>query len=101
MFGESKVIGLLTSLIQSGASYMHRNFTNEGKIEAIPKKVSAVEEVLKLTEKLSANGIDTKAIQENIQKSAVIISQELNTLLAREPNVTINGESYSVGQDLD
>src|SRR5260370_3469104 len=101
LFCESKVTALLTSLIASAVSYMHRNFTNEGKIEAIPKKVSAVEEVLELTEKVKAAGIDTKEINENVQKSAVIISQELNTLLMHEPNVTINGKGYSVGQDVE
>jgi hypothetical protein len=101
LFGESKVITLLTTMIESGVSYLHRNFTNEGKVEAIPKKVSAVEEILQLSAKLEEAGIDTVAMKENIQKSAVIISRELNTLLLREPNVTINGKTYSVGQEGD
>lgn len=101
LFGESKVITLLTTMIESGVSYLHRTFTNEGKVEAIPKKVSAVEEILQLSVKLEEAGIDTVAMKENIQKSAVIISRELNTLLLREPNVTINGKTYSVSQEGD
>jgi hypothetical protein len=101
LFGESKVITLVTSLIESAVSYMHRNFTNEGKIEGIPKKLNAIEEILKLTEKLEAAGIDTQAVKENVQKSAIVVSKELNTLLMDEPSVIINGKKHSVGQDAE
>jgi hypothetical protein len=59
IFGESKVIALLTRLIETGAGYLYRRFTTEGKIASIPRQVESVEAILRLTETLQEMGIDT------------------------------------------
>lgn len=97
IFGESKVIALLTRLIESGVAYLYRAFTNEGKIASIPKKVESVEAVLRLSENLQEMGIDTTAVKENLQKSAVLISSHLNDLLAGSPSIKVNDQNFSVG----
>lgn len=98
LFGESKVIALLTSLIESAASFLYRNFTNEGKITSIPRSVEAIESVLSLTKKLEAEGIDVSASKDNLQKAAVIMSAQLNKLLLKEPSIEVDGKKYSVAE---
>ncbi|MCI3910587.1 hypothetical protein MQC82_13530 [Pseudomonas viridiflava] len=100
LFGESKVIDLLVSSIKACASWGHRNYTAEGRISVIPQKVDAIDELLGLTSRLHAAGIDTSHMDEHIRKSAVVLAKELSTLLDRQANVTINGESFSAGADL-
>jgi hypothetical protein len=98
LFGESKVIKLLTSLIESAAGFFYRNFTNEGKIKSIPRGVEAIESVLALTKKLEAEGIDVSASKDNLQKAAVIMSAQLNKLLLKEPSIEVDGKKYSVAE---
>jgi len=101
IFGESRVISLITKFVESTASYLYRNFTSEGKLTAIPQKVDVINSMLKLSDNLEQSGIDTSVLNENIQQSSIIVAQQLNQLLAGEPAVNVNGESYSVGDEWD
>lgn len=100
IFGESKVIALLTRLIETSAGYLYRRFTNEGQIASIPRQVESVEAILRLSKTLEEMGIDTTQVKENVQKSAVVISSKLNDLLVGSPSVTVNGQAFSVGDAL-
>lgn len=100
LFGESKVVALLVKLIESSATFLYRRYTLEGKISSIPKQVQSVESILQLTQRLEEQGIDTSTIKDNLQKSLIIISAEMNSLLAGEPSVTINNQVISVGDSL-
>ena len=101
LVGESRVIGLLISLVERSVSFMHRNYTDEGKLASLPRQVEAAEAILRLSEQLEAANCDTSRMKENLEKSAVIISQRLNDLLVREPRVVINGKEFSVGHELE
>jgi len=100
-FGDSKVTTLMTDLIASGASYLYRNFTHEGKVVSIPKKVEAIEAILNLSLKLEGQGIDTSKIKEHIEKSSVVLARNLHLLLAGEAVVEVNETRYSVGEVLE
>lgn len=100
IFGESKVIGLMTSFIESGAGFVYRNYTAEGKLSAIPRKVEAVESILKLSEQLKNQGINTEKINEHIRKSSVVIAKELNKLISGEPEIIINSTKLSIGEEV-
>jgi hypothetical protein len=101
IFGESKVIALMTSLIESGVSFLHRNYTMDGQIQSIPKKAETIERLLELSDKLKEKGIDTKELEENIKHSSVVISNHLNRLLLGEPNVIVNDKKFYIGEELD
>lgn len=100
VFGESRIITLLTELTEAGAAYMYRRYTTEGKVTAIPKQVESVESVLRLAERLESMGIDTSDMKENLQKSGNAISANLNNLLRGEPSVTVNGQIHSLKEEL-
>ena len=72
VFGDSKVIALMTSLIESGVSFVYRNYTVEGKISSIPKKVETIESILKLKSKLKKEGVDVTELTEHLNKSSII-----------------------------
>ncbi len=99
LFGESRVISLMTKFAESSVSYLYRNFTNEGKIMAIPQNVEVINSLLQLSENLEQSGIDNSVLKENIQHSAIILGQQLNQLLSGEPAVNVNGRNYSIAEE--
>lgn len=100
IFGESKVIGLMTNFIESGASFVYRNYTVEGKLSTIPRKVESIESILKLSEQLKKQGINTEEMNEHINKSSVVIAKELNKLISGEPEIIINSTRLSIGDEV-
>lgn len=98
VFGESQVIKLLSELIRDGVNYLYKKFTVEGQFTA---RIEAVEDVLQLESKIKASGIDTTEMQENIQLAGAKIAKNLNKLLEGESKITVNKETYSVGDALE
>ena len=101
IFGESRVIKLITDFIASTVTYFYRNYTREGKIVSIPKKVEIIESVLGLSKKLKEEGIDISEMDENIVKASNAIAKNLNLLLSGEPRIEINKTPYSIGKALE
>jgi hypothetical protein len=93
VFGESRVISLLTSLLESWIQFVYRNYTREGKIF---RNIQLIESILDLDTKIKKGGYNNSVLKAEIQKSSVIAAQKLNTLLEGEPEVTLNGQLYSL-----
>lgn len=100
VLGNNKVIGLMVDFLNSSASFVYRNFTNEGRLSAIPRKLEAVNSVLDFTEKLEKAGVNVAEVKEHLQKSAVAISKELNTLLDGQAEITVNDKKHSIGEEV-
>ena len=100
VFGESKVIVLMTSAIEAAAAYVYRNYTDEGRktvqAAAIPKDVETLRSILNLVPTLKELDVYSPAMKENIEKSSVMISKSLNQLLANEPSISVN-QNFSPG----
>ncbi|WP_273028257.1 hypothetical protein [Massilia timonae] len=93
--GSTVVIGLMVQFIQSGATYAYDNYTVEGRINAIPRRVESLDKVIGLTQKLKDAGVDTAAIDEHVAKSAHAIAKDLDTLLDKQPSIILNGLEIS------
>jgi len=100
IFGESKVIVLMTNMLESGVSFVYRNYTDEGKLAAIPKKVESIESIIQLSAKLKEQGIAVDEIQDHIKKSSVLLSKELNKLISDQPEIIINNNKLSIGCEI-
>jgi hypothetical protein len=100
VLGNNRVIGLMVDFLNSSATYIYRNYTKEGKLSAIPRKVEVLDQVLGLTAKLEQEGIDTEQAKEHISKSAVAIAKELNSLLDGQAEITINDKTHSIGEEV-
>lgn len=98
--GKSQVIKLLSTLIVRAVEYLHRTYTREGKILSIPRKVEAVDSVLKLRDELAQRGVDTSQIDNRLDAAAIIIADGLNELLGGEMKVNVNGQRYEVTDDV-
>jgi hypothetical protein len=94
--GHTAVIGLIVTFLQSSAGYLYRNYTDEGKVEAIPKKIEALNKMLDFSNKLKKAGVKTKDIEDTLKKSGVTLSNQINDLLDGEPKVIINDKKYSL-----
>lgn len=96
VLGESRVIGLMIRFIEQGAAFIHRTYTQEGKIAVVPQKVDAVDRLIGLRKALRENGIDTSVMDEEISAAAIAISKGLNHVLQGQPSIRINGNTSSI-----
>jgi len=101
VFGDTKVTQLIAALIESTVGYLHRRFTTEGKIGAVPKKLETLDAAIQISAKLNSIGVDTSEMNEHLRKSGVTISKSLATLLEDQPRITLNDRLYSVGARIE
>ncbi len=99
LFGESKVIALMTKFLEETAGYIYRNKTKEGKRKESSSKANELKQLLDLEHELKENGFDTTEMRESIQKASQMISQEYVNLLAGSNSVEVNGDKYSFSFD--
>lgn len=97
IFGEPKVIQIISDFIKDTTGFLYRNKTTEGKIESIPRKTEAIESILKLSEKLQEAGLEVDELNTIIENSAILIAEDLNCLLVGERRVELNGEILQAG----
>jgi hypothetical protein len=101
LFGESKVIALITKLLENGAGFVYRNFTREGQLRDIPKQIETINSALGLVEELEKMNIPTDAIKENIQKSSIFITEKVNVLLSGSSEISVNGREHGIRQEME
>jgi len=101
LFGDTRVVGLMVDLMQRSVEYFHRNYTKEGKIAAIPKKIESLDAILDLSNRLKNCGVDVSTLEGSLAKNAATIANHLNTLLADQPVVEVNGRVMSLGKEME
>lgn len=94
--GNLVVISLMLDLLTGAFEHSYNVFTESHKFTIISKKLETLDQFADLTNKLEEAGIDTSKIKDNLNKSAVKISSELNCLIAGEPSVSLNGKKLSI-----
>lgn len=100
LFGNTKIIETMTSFISSGASWAYRNYTVEGKINSLPRKVEAIDAILGLSNRLEASGFDASQMKPNIEKAAINLSKDLTALIEGQRSITINDETLFAQKEL-
>lgn len=100
IFGHNKVIALLTEFLKSAVNYIYRNYTDEGKLSAIPQKLDIIQSVLEFSKKLESHGIDTREMNYQIDKSSISIAKQLNQLISGQAEITINNSKLSIGNEV-
>lgn len=101
VFGQSKVVALMDDFLRGGANFIHRNYTNDGKIKGIPTSVKAMDELFAFREKLQAGGVDVSELDGQISKGALLIAKNMNCLFERQSSVVINGEEIPLSSTAD
>jgi hypothetical protein len=101
IFGESRVITFMISAIEGGVSFLHRNFTKDGRLREIPNNAETIMSLVGMSQALENRGIDTGELNEGIRLSAVKLANNLNQLLRGEPTVDVNGQRYSISQQME
>jgi len=97
LFGEHLVISLVTSLIESTVTQLSVNHLRGGKQTDISSL--ALESIVNLEAKLRESGADTNAMRDQIRKSSVRISQQLNELLANESVVKVDEKVFPINEE--
>lgn len=96
VFGDIRIIGMMVDFMREGALWVYRNYTVEGKVASVPRKVEAIDSLLGLSQRLKEAGHDISDLRPHIDKAAVSIAKELSTLLDDQPSVTVNEQSISL-----
>lgn len=98
--GFDKAIDLLGDLIKSALNYFYRNYTNEGKITLIPRKVEVIESALHLRDALAERGVSVERLDSKLQQASIIIADELNDLLGAVSRANVNGQIFEAPKEL-
>ncbi len=101
IIGNLVVIGFIIWLFKEAIKYVHRNYTLEGQIESIPKKIDAAEKALKFSKKLEESGVDISTIKDDLGKSMLKIISPLNELVSNQAKIKINEEEISIGDEYE
>jgi len=94
--GHTLTATLLTSILTTATGYLHEQFTLTGKLNQLPTAVKVADDLLKLSAQLKKDGVDTTAINENIESATRKISKKLDVLLGDQPVVEINNVESKV-----
>jgi hypothetical protein len=90
LIGDAKIFKLVDDLVRAAGAFIYRNYTNEGKLSAIPTRIEALDSLAQLTSKLQSMGVPTDEMEESLQKCGQQIAKNLNSLLENQTSVTIN-----------
>lgn len=101
VIGHTAVISAIIWFLTAVVKFIYRNYTLEGKISSIPRQLESANAILQFTEKLEAQGIDTTKNKEQLQLVTAQITNNLNQLVLDQPKLSINGETLSVGDELE
>ncbi|NIF82315.1 hypothetical protein F3J24_02160 [Comamonas sp. Tr-654] len=96
LFGNTRIVEMMASFIERSASWVYRNYTTEGKLNGLPRKVEAIDALLELTKRMEESNIDVSGMKPNIEKAALTLSKDLTTLIDGQPNITVNDEKLSL-----
>jgi hypothetical protein len=99
VFGESRVLNLISRFVEEAAGFIYRNYTSEGKISVVPRNVQALDSVIGLRASLREQGVDTREMDQQISGASIHIAKSLNHLLERQGSVTVNGRSMSASSE--
>ncbi|MBV9773709.1 MAG: hypothetical protein JO040_07145 [Gemmatimonadetes bacterium] len=101
VFGNIKVIALMDDFLRASAGFVYRNYTKEGKIASVPKKLESLDSMLSLKKKLDEAGVDTSAMKEELERSAAAVASDLTTILAGQPSIEVNGKKVGIEGELE
>jgi len=90
--GNIAVVTAMRSVIEKAAHYFYRNYTDEGKLSTIPKKIETIDSVLHLSDELKKRDIPTEQLDEHLKKASIKIGNQLEKLLSGEEQIELNGE---------
>lgn len=101
LFGEPGVLAFMSAFLKASAKYAYRNYTAEGRASVIPKKIEVIEEFFRLSDQLKHRGIDTTQMDEGLQRAAVTLVGQFNSLIEGQQSISINNEEISPVSELE
>lgn len=96
LFGENRIITLITDGIRETASFLYRTQTNEGRFRTKIEQRHDLENLAGLVSKLEKLGIDTSGIKETLKQSGEKIARLQLEFLSGEAEVTLNDEKLQL-----
>jgi hypothetical protein len=101
LIGHYLPVALLGWVLKKAVGYIHRNYTTEGQIAAIPRQVDSADRLLEFSSKLAELGVDVSESKDNLNKFLATAGSKLNKLIAPEPRISIDGEDFRIANDPD
>jgi len=95
--GHTLTATLLTSILTTATLHYQEQFTVTGQLNQLPVAVKVADNLLKISESLEKDGVDTSEIKENVESATRKISKKLDILLGDQPSVEINDVELNLG----
>ncbi|WP_316674865.1 hypothetical protein [uncultured Tolumonas sp.] len=96
--GHTLTATILTAILNSASSYYQENFTKTGQLQQLPGTVTAINELLKISDELNKQGIDTKEINDHLNSATKKIAKKLDILLSDQPTIEVNDKIHNIGE---
>jgi len=102
LFGENRAVDFVIWFLKGGIRFLHRSFTNDGKLKSIPSSIELLDQELELHQKLKELMPEERyqeVVAENaaiLAKSCVILSKNTQNLLQRETKLRIGSEVIAI-----
>jgi hypothetical protein len=105
LFGESKIIGLVTDFLREGGKYIYYNHTKDGRNEKeiinIEKKTALLKNTVKALEEILGKEGLTHKMEKDIKKSGEKITHDVLVVCEGQKNGRIIDENFSSGSVID
>ena len=98
--GHAAIIVVLSQTLSTGADYFIDTYTKTGKLTQLSLATNVAKDTLEITEKLQAAGYETDGEREEVKIATRQIAKQLNELLMDQPEVAVDGQTYSVPEAL-
>lgn len=97
--GEGHVIALLTALLERYTQFLYRRLTMQDQSSAMADKVMATQSLVNLVDELERSPFQQQAPDEpQLQQIALQLRKHFIGLLACEPSIRINRQSYTADE---
>lgn len=98
--GHTLTATILTSILTTATEYYQSEFTKTGQLNQLPTSVKVADDLLRISDQLEKDGIDTSEIKDNIASATRKISKNLDLLLGDQPTVHINNNEKNLSDAL-
>jgi hypothetical protein len=95
-FGYRPIMDMLPRILEGAFNQMHSSFTQDGRMQQLPKNMKLLEEVIASANRMGLSPEHHEIFKQNMDRAVVKISDEAAKLLGAEPVFFVNGQKHSV-----
>ncbi|MBB6622539.1 hypothetical protein H7E67_03765 [Clostridium gasigenes] len=101
VIGHEKVMAFLGDFLNRGIGFIHRNYTDEGKLGEHKNKINAVKDNLDIVKLCEEHGIDTSKCKKIIQENVDALCLDLYKLTTSSGKISVNNTTHNISEEVN